>query len=208
MLFRRFLLRFQDDYEIDVDEDDYGVYVLFNGSKSNIKIYYKLSGKNILIYADYNGPRRWIVWPRIKDIAVSTVREAIRLSENRHAGGRSAERDYSSILADLSVITRLLSKSMLVKSMEVGIQRGGFHGFIEELHETGVLRDYRVVYVSGAGVGTFRLLFVDGDLAGVYINISGKEIVGDPKALNMLEGLYRVKIYGSLSPLEKVMSRA
>ena len=206
LLFRRLLVRFQDDYKLASEKSDGSVRLVFEGERSRIVLEYRVEDGRIVAYGEYRGPRGWVVWPRLRELAEAALEEARRQAA-RGAGGPSlAGEDYSGLLADLSWVTRLLSKSMLVKTMDVILQRGGFHEFVEELHESGVLREYRVVYVSGTGLGSFRLLFVNGELAGVYVALGGEEFVGDPRALNRLEGLYRVKVYGSLAPLERVVS--
>ncbi len=54
--------------------------------------------------------------------------------------------------------------------------------------------------------GSFRLIFVNGELKGVYVIVDGKEFVGEKKALNMIEGIARVKVYASLGKPEEVLS--
>ena len=206
LLFRRLLVRFQDDYRVSAERGEGYARIILEGLRSRIVLEFRAEGPSIVGYADYRGPRGWVVWPRLREIASALLEEARRRAAERLRAPAIDGRDYSGLLADISWVTRLLSKSMLVRTMDVVLQRGGFHEFVEELHESGVLREYRVVYVSGTGLGSFRLLFVNGELAGVYVALGGEEVVGDPRALNRLEGLYRVKVYGSLAPLERVVS--
>ncbi len=204
LLFRRLLFRFKDDYEIDselVGDDE--AKLTFKGERSTITILYKIYPRVIQVFADYSGPRKWVVWPRVKDLALSIASFAVE-----HAGhvGKTEEvkEDYSKMLADLSWITRLLMKSMLVKTMDVVIRRGEFNKFIEDLHNLGVFRNYKMIYVSGSGNGSFRLLFINGELVGVYSIVEGEEVLGDTTKLNKLEGYYKVKIYGSIAPTLEV----
>ncbi len=205
LLFRRLLFRFQDDYEINseqLEEDE--VKLIFKGEKSTIIILFKIYPRLIQVFADYSGPRKWVVWPRVKDLALSIASFAVEHAGHVEQKEEEVKEDYSKMLADLSWITRLLMKSMLVKTMDVVIRRGEFNKFIEDLHNLGVFKNYKMIYVSGSGNGSFRLLFINGELVGVYSIVEGDEILGDTTKLNKLEGYYKVKIYGSITPTLEV----
>lgn len=202
LLFKRFFFKFQDIYSIEARrEGEEEVSLELEGDKSRIRVLYRVYPSNVIVFAEYDGPRRRIAWPRVKELALSIAKYAVEHA-GRVAGaeGEAGGRDYSEKLADLSWVTSLLMKSMLVKSMDVALLRGEFGRFIEDLMHEGLLRKYRLVYVSGSGNGSFRLLFIDGRLVGVYAAFGGREVVGDASKLNELEGYYKVKIYASVSP--------
>jgi len=195
ILFRRLIFRFTDDYSIDagLDCDDRSLLVEFAGEKSHFVILYKAAPGAIQVFAEYQGPRRWVVEPGVRQAARSILEYA--LEKAGRAPAEEVSGDLSGKLADLGWVTRLLASSVLVESIRgYVLVRGAFHRLIEDLHEKGLL-DGDLVYVSGTGMGSFRLLFRRGELVGVYAAIGDRVVVGDPKALNELEGLYTVKVY-------------
>ncbi|MEB3760058.1 MAG: hypothetical protein GSR72_03730 [Desulfurococcales archaeon] len=198
LMFKRFFFKFEDTYEISIEHStDNEIVITLKGDASTIKLLYKIYTNKILLFADYTGPRKRIVWPKLRNLAYSILEHAVNHSVNARNLKQTTARDFSRKLADISWISKLLMKSMLVKTMDVSIIKGEFNKFIEDLHSQGIFNKYKVVYVSGSGNGSFRLLFINGQLAGTYAIISGDELLEDPTALNKIEGLYRVKIYGS-----------
>ncbi|MEJ2771527.1 hypothetical protein [Stygiolobus sp. CP8521M] len=109
----------------------------------------------------------------------------------------------SSKLASLSFVAKLVSTSMLVYSDKLDLSRKDISLFIEEtLHK---FKHYPVIYILGFNDETvFRLLFVNGELKGVYIKISGKEFYSE-EALSKLKGLFNVSVYTSLLRPEMVI---
>lgn len=206
LMFKRFIFKFEDTYEISIDHiTDNEMMITLKGDASTIKLLFKIYTNKILLFADYIGPRKRIVWPKLRNLAYSILEHAVNHSVNVKNLKQTTIADFSLKLADIAWISKLLMKSMLVKTMDVTIIRGEFNKFIEDLHSQGIFNKYKVVYVSGSGNGSFRLLFVNGKLAGVYAIISGDELLEDSTVLNKIEGLYRVKIYGSLLPSPEVI---
>ncbi len=205
IMFKRLLFKFTDDYSISTSKTPEGIVILFKGDKSQIKILYRRLPGKIQVFGSYEGPRRWIVWNKVKELAMSIIDFAVKNAPKKvEVETRTSSADKSELLKDLGAISKLLMKSMLLKSQEI-IVTNGLHDIIEELHRTNVMKEYRVVYVSGSGNGTFRLLFIDGELSGVYAKFEGDDYVGDPLVLDRIEGLFRIKIYGAISPPAEVI---
>ncbi|MCQ4448895.1 MAG: hypothetical protein NO076_06615 [Sulfolobales archaeon] len=109
----------------------------------------------------------------------------------------------SSKLASLSFIAKLVSTSKLVYSDKLDLSKKDISLFIEE-----TLRKYShypINYILGFNDETvFRLLFVNGELKGVYIRTSGKEFYSE-EAVSKLKGLFNVSVYVSLLRPEMVI---
>ncbi len=199
--FRRLFFRFEDKYRIETStRSNSEVEVKFNGEKSTILVLYKIFKSQILVFADYSGPKRWTVWPSVKKLAHAILEYALEHASEAKEELKVAGDDYSKKLADLSWITSTLSKSLLLNTLDVVVRRREFDKFLEGLHTLGVFKEYKVVYVSGSGNGSFRLLFINGELVGVYASVGDREVLGDASKLNDLEGYYKVKVYGVLAP--------
>ncbi len=70
------------------------------------------------------------------------------------------------------------------------INRGNSLGIITDLIEE-YLGKYKAIYVSGtSSQSSFRLLFINGDLKGVYVNLNGEEHFGE----------FKVNVYVVLVP--------
>ena len=207
--FRRLLFRFQDEYEISASRAESDVSLELKGKRSTVQLLYRAYRDSLLAFGEYKGPRSWLVRGKLRDIAASIAQHALERARSsaskRLREEEVASADFSEKLTDLAWVSRLLMKSLLVKSEERLIRYGEFARFLEDLHHEGVLSKYRVVYVSGSGNGSFRLLFIDGRLAGVYGVLGGERFTGDTKPLNEVEGIFTIKVYGSLAPLEEVV---
>ncbi|MCQ4345414.1 MAG: hypothetical protein RXQ70_04495 [Sulfolobaceae archaeon] len=115
----------------------------------------------------------------------------------------TAGETISSKLASLSFIAKLVSTSMLVYSDKLDLNKGDISLFIEETLRK--FSRYPVNYILGFNDETvFRLLFVNGELKGVYIRISGKEFYSE-EAVSKLKGLFNVSVYVSLLRPEMVI---
>ncbi|MFP3234283.1 MAG: hypothetical protein RXR08_11600 [Sulfolobaceae archaeon] len=109
----------------------------------------------------------------------------------------------SSKLASLSFIAKLVSTSMLVYSDKLDLSKTDISLFIEETLRK--FSHYPVNYILGFNDETvFRLLFVNGELKGVYIKISNKEFYSE-EAISKLKGLFNVSVYTSLLRPEMVI---
>ncbi|MCQ4448972.1 MAG: hypothetical protein NO076_07025 [Sulfolobales archaeon] len=115
----------------------------------------------------------------------------------------TAGETISSKLASLSFIAKLVSTSMLVYSDKLDFSKTDISLFIEETLRK--FSRYPVNYILGFNDETvFRLLFVNGELKGAYIRISGKEFYSE-EAIAKLKGLYNVSVYVSLLRPEMVV---
>lgn len=203
--FRRMLIPFRDWYNIKTRTDQGGVTVLMEGERSRITVEVPWDGKP---GAKYKGPRGWVVKPALGKIveAVAEIVEECVAGASRFDKSSSADSkgniDYSEKLRSISWITRFIMKSILLRSEDVVVSRGGLVSILEDI-VTEYGNKYKVIYVSGTGLATFRVLFIDGRLRGVYVNAAGEEHVGDDHALNLVESVVRLKVYGGLSMPER-----
>ena len=102
----------------------------------------------------------------------------------------------SSKLSSLSFVAKLVSTSKLIYSDKLDTGKIDITPFIEDiLHK---FSQYPIIYISGFNEeNTFRLLFVNGELKGVYIKISDKEFYSEDELLK-LKGLFHVSVYANL----------
>jgi hypothetical protein len=102
----------------------------------------------------------------------------------------------SSKLSSLSFVAKLVSTSKLIYSDKLDIGKIDITPFTEDiLHK---FSQYPIIYISGFNEeNTFRLLFVNGELKGVYIKISDKEFYSEEQLLK-LKGLFHVSVYANL----------
>jgi len=196
--FRRLgLFSFSDEYVLKVVRRRDSLVHFLNGFKSRASISYRVDSDDcVVIRVEFEGPRKWVALPCLLRLAETMIFEAVDRVRSESSASRLHR--LSEKLALMSWIAKLLSRSILVKSEIVSVPRGGLVSYIESLLSDTNLRKYRVVYVSGSGEhGAFRIVFVDGSLAGVYINYRGTER-SDERALNDFEGFVRIKVYGSM----------
>ncbi len=193
---RLFLFRVEDTYSISLSRSDSVVQIKLAGDKSTIDLTFFVYVNRVEYTGEYNGPKPWVVSSCLEEMGESIYHEAI--SESERIVGPAVSTDFSELLAKMSWISRLLTKSILVKSEVIVINKGGLVSYIENLASSNVLTKFKTVYVSGTSdKGSFRLLFMDGELVGVYAIIGGQEHIGDDKALNDFEGFTRIRVYGS-----------
>lgn len=158
----------------------------------------KMNRSLINIVIKYNGEKEWIVGKYLEDIGKSILRGIRELSIKTES--LSTIGNFSESLSKISFISKLLMKSRLVKSDEINVSKGQLINNLLELIQEYL--KYKLIYVSGTSQNTsFRIVFIDGDVKGTYVNINGKESFNE-KTLNELEGLFKINIYVSLTPLE------
>ncbi len=198
---RLLLFRVDDVYSLDIEQIDKGIVIKLFGEKSTVTLIFRLSGNDKIEYiGEYNGPKQWVVVPCLEDIGRSVIKDVTEEARRRSVerSRTAAGADYSALLAKVSWVSKLLLRSVLIKSEIVAINKGSLISYIEDLASEGVLSKYKTIYVSGTSdIGSFRMLFINGELVGVYSLIRGKEYVGDDKVLNEFEGFTRIRVYGS-----------
>jgi len=199
--FRRMLFfSFEDVYSVATGFEEGTARCFFRGSASEFTMEFAPVKRFVRATVLYRGPRGWVVASCLERAARDLIKSAIEDASKATSGVLGVE-DYSQRLALVSWVSSLLMRSVLVKSELTVVPRGGLVDIVEKLVSEGVMDRYRVVYVSGTSErGSFRLLFVDGKLVGIYANLGGKEFVGDERVLNEFEGFTRVKVYGSNAP--------
>jgi len=202
--FSRFLLfSFKDTFRIEgkMDAKGMSIYTLESEKKNKFEIFISIKeekGQHLVnIAVKYEGEKEWIVSKFLQEIGESIL-NGIKEEVGKVASTIQTTADFSENLGKLSFITKLLMKSRLVKTEEVEISKGQFIPVISDLIQ-GFLR-YQLIYVSGSSENkSFRILFVGGDVKGVYLSLNGEEKF-DEKNLNEIEGHFKVNIYVSLEP--------
>ncbi|MCY0863075.1 MAG: hypothetical protein OWQ52_11730 [Metallosphaera prunae] len=170
-------------------------YKLIDSHGNELKIIFTLSDKNeLLISASYSGEKEWVV-AKALDQVVKQIGEGLRKEMERRSVSSSG--DYSECLSKLSLLTKLIMKSKLVKSEVVEMREGELIDYLHQL----ILESqhYPIIYVSGSGDATFRILLVNGEVRGVYVVKEGQEYKNE-NVLNTLKGSYKVHVYVSLNP--------
>ena len=201
--FSRFLLfSFKDTFRMEgkINTKGMSVYTLESEKKNKFEIFITIKedkGQNLVnIAVKYNGEKEWIVSKFLQEIGESIL-NGIK-EEAGKATTIQTTANFSENLGKLSFITKLLMKSRLVKSDEIEIRKGQFIPIVSDLIQQ-FLR-YQLIYVSGSSENeSFRILFVSGDVRGVYVSLNGEESFNE-KSLNEIEGHFKVNIYVALEP--------
>ncbi len=201
--FRRLrVFRFVDEFVVRSIRQDRSLILLFEGSRSRIRFFFRPEESSVTVLIDYDGPRGWIVGKYLSEIASVLVYEADRAVYS--AGRREAEAfaDLSANLARISWVSKLLMKSVMIKNETRVVSKGGLLDYIESLiMEEKVFSKYPGLYISGDGVNSkMRLLFLNGELKGVYVVLGDKEFFGDENVLKEIGGLMRIRVYGIIRP--------
>ncbi len=207
--FSRLLFRFRDNYSVEVEGGSGQNYVeiRLTGERSLIVFKYRWEDDKFVIEAIYQGPRSWIVVPKLNVMALALLDKAEKNAEKVFIRDIEAVGDYSRLLSSISWTSRLIMKSMLLKNELISVPKGGLMSYVEGLISSGIIQRYPIVYVSGSGdKGSFRLLFINGKLSGIYAVIDGKEYIGNDRALNAYEGISRVRVYATRFKPEEVMN--
>jgi len=200
MKFTRMLLfSFESKFSIQPSFIGNGLveYKLIDNKDNTFKIIFSAEGKKgVKISLSYSGEKEWIVGKGLQRILseISTgVSKEIPKVQIKEQG-----QDYSENLAKISYLSKLIMKSRLVKSQETNITEGGLVDYLQELISE--FSEYPVIYISGSGSSTFRILFVNGTLKGIYVLKEGKDYFGDENILNKLSGNFKIHVYVMISP--------
>ncbi len=207
----RMLFRFRDWYTPNIKVEDGKIVLELKGDKSSIILAAQPNASSVA--SQYKGPRGWILrkhLPALESAFQSLIQECMKSMEERSAtatGSTMEGADYSKHLARVSFMSRIVLKSLMLANDEVIVRKGGLLSVLEDyIKEYGP--KYRLLYISGTGPATFRLLFVDGKPVGAFVHTEGRDYYGveaDDK-INEIEGLVRIKVYGSLEPPEEVLA--
>lgn len=199
---RLLLFSFESDFSIELAFVGSGLveYKLKDEKDNEIKIIITAQPKKgVKIATSYSGQHEWIVSKGLKRILEEIVKgirnEASKFKEVEEV--QTEAENYSPMLSKISSITKIIMKSKLVKSEEVTLKEGEVLSFIEEVISE--YSNYPIIYVSGAGDSAFRLLFINGELKGVYVMRNEKESYNEEE-LNRLSGNFKIHIYVAISP--------
>ncbi|MGC9105976.1 MAG: hypothetical protein ACP5HQ_06105 [Thermoprotei archaeon] len=207
---RRFLIfSFQDTFKVHVrklNEQAY-VYTLTSDLGNTIEVFIGVAhergsgGPEIKVSAVYNGQKAWVIEKFIDEL-VRIQPERLKEAAKRASAPAVPATPPQAGKIDLSrtaIVSRIIMKSRLVEQAEASIRPGQALDVIKELVWK-YSNKYKGIYVSGVSENTiFRLLFLNGELAGVYVNYGG-QFTSDLRALKGLSGTFRVNVYVSLTP--------
>jgi len=170
------------EYKFETEDSSFALLVTLNKNK-----------KRILLSLIYSGKYENQMTKLLKGLVINLK---MKYLEQKQKMVSTTGETISSKLASLSYIAKLVSTSMLVYSDKLDLSKKDISLFIEETLRK--FSHYPVIYILGFNDETvFRLLFVKGELKGVYIRISGKEFYSE-EALSKLKGLFNVSVYSSL----------
>ncbi len=171
-------------------------YKLVDQKGNQIKIFFVEKDKDKLeILISYDGEKAWIVRKGLSKI-LEEIKKGLEKELSR-AEIRSTAEDYSQKLGKISYISKIIMKSKLANTEVISIKEGGLVHYLESVISQ--YSKYPVIYVSGTGEATFRVLFINGELKGVYVMINENEYFNE-ESLNKLSGEFKVNIYVALSP--------
>jgi len=209
---RFFILSLRDTFEVSFSQQSSLMFVYtlksLTGKNNKFQIFINVrDNKNstslVHLAIEYSGEKEWIVKRYLPDIAHSLLegisREAKRAYEAK-AQENEKEFDYSRQLNKLSFVSKLLLKSRLIKSEGISVPKGQMLDTILS-SIADILSKYKTIYVSASSTSSsFRLLFINGDLKGIYVNENGKEYYSDENVLSPLSGEFKVNVYVLLVP--------
>jgi hypothetical protein len=196
---RMLLFSFESKFSIQPSFMGNGLieYKLVDEKGNTFKIIFSAEGKKgVKISLSYSGEKEWIVSKGLQKI-LSEIISGVN-KEITKIPVKGTEQDYSEKLSKISYLSKLIMKSRLVKSEETSITEGGLIDYIQELISE--FSRYQVIYISGSGSSTFRILFVNGSLKGVYVLSGGKDYFRDENILNKLSGNFKIHVYVMISP--------
>lgn len=198
--FTRFLFfSFESKFNINLDyfSDKLVEYKLVDEKENTFEIRFVIEGKDKLrISIIYTGEKEWIVGNALRKI-LDEIKKGIEKEMSKYEVQPQLE-DYSHRLAKMSYLTKLIIKSKLVDTKEVTVTQGGLVDYLQQI--VSQYAQYPVIYVSGTGSSTFRVLLVNGELKGVYILDNNKEYFGEEEMLNKLVGEFKLNIYVMILP--------
>ncbi len=95
-------------------------------------------------------------------------------------------------LKSVSFVTKIVAKSKLLLEKEVFTT--DLVSTIEEILSS--IFQEPILYISGYGDGVFRLIFINGEFKGIYINYEGKESFTEDDLKN-LKGKFKISVYST-----------
>jgi hypothetical protein len=177
------------EYKFETEDSSFALLVTSNKNK-----------KHILLSLIYSGKYESQMEKLLEEFIINLKTKYLERKQKKVS---TAGETISSKLASLSFIAKLVSTSKLVYSDKLDLGKKDISLFIEETLRK--FSQYPVIYILGFNDETvFRLLFVNGELKGVYIRISGKEFYSE-EAVSKLKGLFNVSVYASLLRPEMVI---
>lgn len=116
---------------------------------------------------------------------------------------KRSNESLSSRLTSLSFIAKIISTSKLIYSDRLDTGKTDMSPYIENLLHK--FSQYPVIYISGFNEeSVFRLLFVKGELKGVYVKTPDNEFYSE-EGLLKLKGAFHVAVYANLLKVDMVV---
>ena len=201
--FTRFLLfSFEGEFVVEPSFIGSGIveYKLTDKKGNEIKIIISAEGKSgVKLSVSYSGEKEWIVGKGLhkilEEISNGIKSELSKLPEVEQQTVGS--KNFSLSLSKISSISKLIMKSKLAKTEDITLKEGEVLSYVE-----GIISDfanYPLIYISGSGSSTFRLLFLNGELKGIYILKDGKDSFNEDD-LNHISGEFKIHVYVGISP--------
>ena len=168
------------EYKFENEDSSITLFITFNKNK-----------KNILLSLSYSG--------KFERQMSKVLEEMIRNLKRKYLEQRTVNKKGETIsfkLSSLSFVAKLVSTSKLIYADKLDTGKIDITPFIEGiLHK---FSQYPIIYISGFNEeSTFRLLFVNGELKGIYVKTSDKEFYSE-EGLSKLQGLFHVSVYANL----------
>ncbi|AWR97684.1 hypothetical protein DFR86_09085 [Acidianus sulfidivorans JP7] len=200
---RLFLFSFDSYFNIQLSIIGNGLieYKLTDKKDNELKIFLTADQKKyIKIGITYSGEKEWVISKGLKKILdeiILGIQNEMNKFNEVNTQTLSENNNYSVELSKISYISKLIIKTKLAKSEEVTLNQGEVLDYVEGIISG--YSNYPIIYISGSGSSTFRLLFINGELKGVYILQNGKASF-EEDGLNYLSGDFKIHVYVGISP--------
>ncbi|BDC17117.1 hypothetical protein [Acidianus sp. HS-5] len=161
-------------------------------SFANLLITFNKSKKCITLSISYSGKFE----KQMGKLLEETLRNLKKKYLEQKTVSPTRNNTLSSRLSSLSFVAKLVSTSKLIYTGTLDTGKIDITPFVEDLLHK--FAQYPVIYISGFNEeSTFRLLFANGELKGVYIKTSDKESFTEQELLK-LKGTFHVSVYANL----------
>ncbi|NON62847.1 hypothetical protein [Acidianus sp. RZ1] len=171
-------------------------YKLIDNKENEIKIIFSKYDKGIKISIGYSGEKEWVVGKSLKTIVEQITNNIEKEIKNVKMEPNNTM-DFSTALSKISMISKIIMKSKLVKTEDVELTLGQVPDYIQQTISD--FKNYQMIYVSGSGSSIFRAVFIGGELKGVYVMNEGKDTYNE-ESLNKLQGHFKINVYVSIIP--------
>lgn len=133
---------------------------------------------------------------KILDDLLENIKKSLSsdLAKNRESKNNTS--NFSKELMKASFLSKLISTSKLL--LEEEKELNDVLEYIETILER--FRNYSLIYIRGLGENSFRVLFMNGELKGVYIRFNNEDSFNELDLIK-LKGKFQIRVYGRTSPI-------